>query len=764
MDFKDSEDKLSFLERLKSHDEPEMVEALVRGCFSQNWEIAQHCRNELKRLTSNQLQFFLKSLFNGRFGISSHKYFLLIDELHEANLMRYILRIIGEGKTDMKHYQQIGMWMQQSRITHRYLTTLLAFPPAVAKNAFTLLTQIDRKMPAYLLDLTHSSSPKMCEKIVNLVSQLHWNDEVPLQLLMRRFIQHPHPSVRAHTAYVVSGNLRNIRFLKRVFRDPAPEVRLSALKSIGRFSYKFSNMLSSKIIDLLYSLLVDVDVRVRVKAAQILYTYKDVKGLHQLISMLNSTDAIERAYAARLLGKLKEISVSDKLKVLAENDPDPTVRLEALNALKILDRQTDFLRQQFNQLEGIITRLLFSENEKADLALSQCLQQLDEDALKELIQSTGLAPDTAEQFMNIAGEIGTQGITVPLLLTTIIDEDGKVNNQKAADLQQITTAVEQTVQQLQSGIPDVVSDSFDKLTSIQRNTIKMMLVPALNQGNPRTMAMAAKILYKLNYTLAEDKLTAMVSDSDPQVRLEAADALSTIVDDFAAEHLKQLENDEDAEVQSMAQKGLDAIQQKLERNNVPEVQLKITDFDVTGFPTVRLYVGFYDASNHPLKDMELDDFLLLEGNAYPVKPILTSHKSEKPIAAAMVMDYSASMSELAISDVEAATARFIENLQPSDSAAILKFAEDIDVAQKLTKDKPHLARAIQSEYRLSTQGTALYDSIIQASDQLDEAEDSIKVIVVNTDGADTASHQESAHATHHAAQKKIAVYTIGLGD
>ena len=162
-----------------------------------------------------------------------------MDELRSLDMMRCILSMVGSGKAEATHCKQIKLWMEQSGLTGKYLKAVLSFPPVTAKNAFILLTQIDRKMPAYLLEMTFSLPSKMCLKVLSLLDQLEWGAEVTLQLIMRKFIEHPQPAVRSRTAYLVGGNLRNLWFLRHALNDPVPEVRLSALKSIGKFSDKF---------------------------------------------------------------------------------------------------------------------------------------------------------------------------------------------------------------------------------------------------------------------------------------------------------------------------------------------------------------------------------------------------------------------------------------------------------------------------------------------------------------------------------------------
>ena len=756
--------RLSLLERLKYSNEKGVTEVFVSGCFAWDQAIVKYCRNEVKKLPPDKFQIFLNSLFDGKFGISGNKYFQLIEELCGSEMMKYILGRIGANTLDKEQSKRIGSWIRHFGMVHRYFQAALRFPAEVAGSVLAMLMQIDSKMLLDLLDFTESLPAGTVVKVLGIIGRLEGNNDVSQQLIIRRFIEHPHPSVRARTAYLIGGNLPNIRFLNRVINDKDPQVRLSVLKSIGRFSHKFSEEIAAKITDVLYTTLADSDVRVRIKAAQILYTYRNVQGLRQLILMLKSTDSLERAYAANFLGRLKEISVRDKLKVLIEQDADKTVRLEALKALKILDEQVDILSQQFKTLGGFVTRSLLSESEKTDLLLFRRFQDLDIDVTRELVDIIGLAPDIAQQIVDSAEEIGTQGITIPLLLGTLIDDEEKISPHKIADLNQVKIRVQQMLDLLEGETPEMASDTFSELTAVYRDLIKVMLIPALTTGRPRIMVTAAKILHESGYSLGSDKLTEMVLDANFEIRREVARALSTLSTEFAAQHLRELQNDEDAIVVQIAREGIEAIAPKLERNNVPEVQLQITDYDVTDFPLVKLCVRITRENNQPIKDMDLNDFIILEVHDKLIKPALRDHKSRKPIAVSIVMDYSASMTKAAISDVEEATLGLMDNLLPTDSATIIKFAEEIDIVEKLTSDKEHLTRAIEAEYRLSTQGTALYDAIIQAINQLNAAQKSVKVVIVNTDGTDTASASQSYHVTNHAMHKDISVYTIGLGD
>jgi hypothetical protein len=216
----------------------------------------------------------------------------------------------------------------------------------------------------------------------------------------------------------------------------------------------------------------------------------------------------------------------------------------------------------------------------------------------------------------------------------------------------------QIVRELQSGEPETIARTFDKLTRIQQDMVKVMLVAALNVENPTTTVAAAKTLHELAYALGIDKLSVLINGSDYAKRVEAVKALSIISDEFAARQLLQLEDEPDGEIRDLVHTGLAAIHSKLERYDVGEVQLMIKEVDPTESPMVKLHALITDAENRRLGDVELNDLVVLEGNDKPLKARHISSRSHTPVAVAMIMDYSGSMTKAAIRDVEMATKHF----------------------------------------------------------------------------------------------------------
>ena len=627
--------------------------ALAHSCFARNLKIVQCAQDIIKGLPTDRFQILLNYLFTDGFGKSGEKFLQLVDELRGSDVMRHLLRLLGSQSDTGEQYYQLARWLRNTGILDKYLRLLLTFPPAVAENAFMLLTRLDYRVPTYLARLTDSLPPQMCLEVLKLLGQLEWQSETPLLRTIRKLIQHENPAIRARTADFVGRTSQNVWFLQRLAQDPVPEVRLSTLRAIMK-----SSVIPPKIITLLRkTTLSDSDVRVRVKAAQLLYHQGDIEGLRALIVMLDQPTSLERAYAARILGELKEISVRDNLKALVQGDADSTVRSEALKALKALDEQVEFLIQQFKQLEGILTRYRLSGDEQTKRFLWDYLEALDRHPVTGMIQSTDLAPETFRQFMAVVNEVGMH-VAIPFLFATIIDEDRRIGNEKTADLYRMRAETTQIVRELQSGEPETIARTFDKLTRIQQDMVKVMLVAALNVENPTTTVAAAKTLHELAYALGIDKLSVLINGSDYAKRVEAVKALSIISDEFAARQLLQLEDEPDGEIRDLVHTGLAAIHSKLERYDVGEVQLMIKEVDPTESPMVKLHALITDAENRRLGDVELNDLVVLEGNDKPLKARHISSRSHTPVAVAMIMDYSGSMTKAAIRDVEMATKHF----------------------------------------------------------------------------------------------------------
>jgi tight adherence protein C len=192
------------------------------------------------------------------------------------------------------------------------------------------------------------------------------------------------------------------------------------------------------------------------------------------------------------------------------------------------------------------------------------------------------------------------------------------------------------------------------------------------------------------------------------------------------------------------------------------IRIVISRVDAGDFPTVRLVASVVDASGKPVRGLRAEDLQLRERNL-PTTAKVTLATLVSPVALALVVDTSGSMSGRPLADAKAAMATMISALGPNDQVAVVAFNATVRTVQPLTSDK---ARALAAIGSIAAGGdTAIYDAVIGAVQVLDGADSKVRrAIVLLTDGLDTASRNTSALAVGRIATGGVPLYAVGLGD
>ena len=145
---------------------------------------------------------------------------------------------------------------------------------------------------------------------------------------------------------------------------------------------------------------------------------------------------------------------------------------------------------------------------------------------------------------------------------------------------------------------------------------------------------------------------------------------------------------------------------------------------------------------------------------------ITIFQSEDvPVTVGLVVDRSGSMAARS-NDVLAGAMAFLEVSNPQDREFVVNFTENIrfglPVHVSFTSDANDLKHALST----SPAGgkTALYDSVIAALQHLDISTAGKKVLILISDGGDTASRHKFAEALRMAQSANATIYTIGLFD
>ncbi len=177
---------------------------------------------------------------------------------------------------------------------------------------------------------------------------------------------------------------------------------------------------------------------------------------------------------------------------------------------------------------------------------------------------------------------------------------------------------------------------------------------------------------------------------------------------------------------------------------------------------VNLNVKAMDKAGQPLTDLKLEDFFVYEDG---VKQEVSHFKPvNAPVNVIMLLDLSGSTRSKRKGMTEAAR-RFIDALPPQDKIALVAFTRKYRALSDFTTDKESLKRVVEQIKGIEG-GTAFYDSMWKALDQLDPVPDARKAIVVLTDGEDESliGDEETVHTfdelLERASEEDVTIYPI----
>ncbi len=182
-----------------------------------------------------------------------------------------------------------------------------------------------------------------------------------------------------------------------------------------------------------------------------------------------------------------------------------------------------------------------------------------------------------------------------------------------------------------------------------------------------------------------------------------------------------------------------------------------------GVDLVSLNVTVTDGDNRYVTDIEAEGFQLFEDGA--LQEVTFFNRTQLPIALALLIDTSASMTEK-MSTAQEAAIGFAERLRAEDLASVIDFDSRIDILQDFTNSSDLLNTAIR---RTSAGGsTSLYNAIYISLKELGKigatTADEIRrqAIVMLSDGEDTSSLVEFEEVLELAKRSDTVIYSIGL--
>ncbi len=177
---------------------------------------------------------------------------------------------------------------------------------------------------------------------------------------------------------------------------------------------------------------------------------------------------------------------------------------------------------------------------------------------------------------------------------------------------------------------------------------------------------------------------------------------------------------------------------------------------------VNLFVTASSGKDY-VRDLKKEDFSIYEdGVPQEIKYFNNlSQSKDLPLTIAMLVDTSASVSDKLQQEVATASAFFKQIVRPNkDMVTLLEFHSEVILTQDFTDDPDRLDRSLA---KLRPGGnTALYDAVYLASEDKLSGEAGRKIIVILSDGEDTASKVSMDTAIKSAQKHDVLIYGLGV--
>jgi Ca-activated chloride channel family protein len=175
-----------------------------------------------------------------------------------------------------------------------------------------------------------------------------------------------------------------------------------------------------------------------------------------------------------------------------------------------------------------------------------------------------------------------------------------------------------------------------------------------------------------------------------------------------------------------------------------------------GTQIVPIYATVLDSMGRLVPDLEREAFTVLD-NGRPQEIVLFEN-TVTPFTVVVMMDYSASMTAN-LELLEQAAEQFLLRLLPEDRGQVGAFSDKIQLSGTFTSDRDDLIGAL-NDLQFGNP-TRLWDAVDASMEELKNVEGR-KVVLVFTDGDDTASRRSMGDVLQRARSEEVMVYAIGL--
>ena len=196
----------------------------------------------------------------------------------------------------------------------------------------------------------------------------------------------------------------------------------------------------------------------------------------------------------------------------------------------------------------------------------------------------------------------------------------------------------------------------------------------------------------------------------------------------------------------------------------PATTVQVNTVDASAYPAIKATVTVLDGTQRPVLNLPREAFQVSsQGQALPISDVASATDTGLGIGVVLTFDTSGSMQGAPLAAAKEAGKALLGQLGPGDQAAVLAFSDSVRGVQGFTQDRQALAGAIDS---LAAGGnTALYNAVVQSTQEAQSASLPRRAVVLLTDGADFGgvSGVDSAGSLSAAGASGIPFFAVGLG-
>ena len=179
----------------------------------------------------------------------------------------------------------------------------------------------------------------------------------------------------------------------------------------------------------------------------------------------------------------------------------------------------------------------------------------------------------------------------------------------------------------------------------------------------------------------------------------------------------------------------------------------------SGVVLVNVVATVIDGKGRTVPNLTADDFIV-EEDVRPQSIELLASTADLPISIGVILDTSGSM-QSKIRTAQRAIDRFLSMIHKDDEIFLMTFAMRASLIADFTSDRTKLTNALMSGVNVGG-GTALYDSLYQALQKVEQGRYDKKAVLLVTDGEDTASLTRFDKAMQFIREADMLVYSVGI--